>query len=54
MMLVKLLHLVKQYAPKLVTELGIVMHVKPEQPEKQDIPKLVTELGIVMLVKPEQ
>ena len=37
-----------------MTELGIVMLVKPEQPEKQQTPKLVTELGIVMLVKPEQ
>ena len=37
-----------------MTELGIVMLVNPEQPEKQPSPKLVTELGIVMLVKPEQ
>ena len=44
----------KQYSPKLVTELGIVMLVNPEQPEKQPSPKLVTELGIVMLVKAEQ
>ena len=44
----------KQYSPKLVTELGIVMLVNPEQPEKQPSPKLVTELGIVVLVKPEQ
>ena len=44
----------KQYSPKLVTELGIVMLVKPQQRSKQCFPKLVTELGIVMLVKPEQ
>ena len=37
-----------------MTELGIVMLVKPEQPQKQLCPKLVTELGIVMLVNPEQ
>ena len=37
-----------------MTELGIVMLVKPQQSSKQYSPKLVTELGIVMLVKPEQ
>ena len=44
----------KQFSPILVTELGIVMLVKPEQPQKHLLPKLVTELGIVMLVNPEQ
>ena len=38
----------------LVTELGIVIEVKPVQPEKQNGPKLVTELGIVIEVKPVQ
>ena len=30
------------HSPILVTELGIVMLVKPEQPQKQFSPKLVT------------
>ena len=34
-----------------MTELGIVMLVKLEQPEKHLYPKLVTEFGMVMLVK---
>ena len=38
----------------LVTELGIVMEVKPEQLSKALSPMLVTELGMVMAVKPEQ
>ena len=38
----------------LVTELGIVIEVKPEQPWKHLSPKLVTELGIVIEVKPVQ
>ena len=38
----------------LVTELGIVTDVKPEQPENALSPMLVTELGMVMDVKPEQ
>ena len=38
----------------LVTELGIVIEVKPVQPEKQNGPKLVTELGIVIEVMPVQ
>ena len=42
----------KQYSPKLVTELGIVMLVNPEQPEKQPSPKLMTELGIVVFLQP--
>ena len=37
----------------LVTELGILIEVKPVQPKKQLSPKLVTELGISMEVKPE-
>ena len=36
----------KQYSPKLVTELGMVMEAKLLQPSKQLSPKLVTELGI--------
>ena len=35
-----------------MTELGIVMLVKPEQPEKQAYPKLVTELGSVVFLQP--
>ena len=42
----------KQEPPKLVTELGIVIEVKPEQPEKHCFPKLVTELGIVVFLQP--
>jgi hypothetical protein len=37
-----------------VTELGIVTLVRPEQPEKADQLMLVTEFGIVTLVRPEQ
>jgi hypothetical protein len=37
-----------------VTELGIVIDVKPEQPEKASSPIEETELGIVIDVKPEQ
>ena len=44
----------KHQAPKLVTELGIVIEVKPVQSWKQDCPKLATELGIVIEVKPVQ
>ena len=44
----------KHEIPILVTELGMVMEVKPVQPRKQSYPKLVTELGIVMEVKPVQ
>ena len=46
-----LLHHEKQFSPKLVTELGMVMEVKRMQPKKQPCPKLVTELGMVMEVK---
>ena len=42
----------KQTLPKLVTELGIVIEVKPVQSSKQDLPKLVTELGIVVFLQP--
>ena len=35
-----------------MTELGIVMLVKPEQPKKQPSPKLMTELGIVVFLQP--
>ena len=36
----------KQPSPKLVTELGMVMEVKLQQPAKQPSPKLVTEYVI--------
>ena len=38
----------------LVTLLGIVMLVRPEQSENALLSMLVTLLGIVMLVRPEQ
>ena len=38
----------------LVTELGIVTEVRPEQPENAHTPMLVTELGMVAEVRPEQ
>ena len=38
----------------LVTLLGILTEVKPEQPKKALFPMLVTLLGIVTEVKPEQ
>ena len=38
----------------LVTLLGIVIEVKPEQPRKAPSPMLVTLLGIVTEVKEEQ
>ena len=41
----------KQSSPKLVTELGIVIEVKPVQPKKQPS-KLVTELGIFVFLQP--
>ena len=44
----------KQFFPKLVTELGIVIEVKLVHSEKQPSPKLVTELGILIEVKPVQ
>ena len=37
----------------LVTLLGIVMLVRPEQSANAALPMLVTLLGIVMLVRPE-
>jgi hypothetical protein len=40
--------------PILVTEFGIVIDVKMEQPLNAKIPILVTELGIVIDVKIEQ
>ena len=39
--------IIKHAPPKFVTELGIVIEVKPVQPRKQTSPKLVTVLGIV-------
>ncbi len=39
----RLLHHPKQFSPKLVTELGMVMAVKLLQPQKQSSPTLVTE-----------
>ena len=47
----RLLQPAKLPYPKLVTELGMVMEVKPLQSAKQSSPKLVTELGMVMEVK---
>ena len=38
----------------LVTLLGMVIEVSPEQPEKASFPMLVTLLGIVIEVSPEQ
>ena len=38
----------------LVTLFGIVIYVRPEQPEKAQSPMLVTLLGIVMEVRLEQ
>jgi len=38
----------------LVTELGMVTDVRPEQLLKADAPMLVTELGMDIDVKPEQ
>ena len=38
----------------LVTELGMVTEVRPEQPENAYVPMLVTELGMVTEVRPEQ
>jgi hypothetical protein len=38
----------------LVTELGMVTLVRPEQPENASLPMLVTEFGMVTLVRPEQ
>ena len=49
---VKRLQPEKQYPPKLVTELGMVMEGKLLQPEKQLSPKLVTELGIWLFLHP--
>ena len=36
----------------LVTELGIVIEVKPEQPKKAHSPMLVTELGMTVFLHP--
>ena len=38
----------------LVTELGMVMEVRPLQPSKAKSPMLVTELGMVTEVRPLQ
>ena len=38
----------------LVTELGIVIDVKPVQPLKEEMPIDVTELGIVIEVRSKQ
>ena len=38
----------------LVTELGMVMLVRPVQPQNVPSPMLVTELGMMMLVRPVQ
>ena len=42
----------KANPPILVTEFGMVIDVKPLQPEKANLPILVTEFGIVTDVKP--
>ncbi len=36
---------------RVVTESGMVMAIREEQPEKADVPKDVTESGIVIDVK---
>ena len=36
----------------LVTELGMVMEVRPLQPLKASLPMLVTELGMVVFLHP--
>ena len=41
----------KALSPMLVTELGIVMEVRPVHPAKELLPMLVTELGMVMEVR---
>ena len=51
-MVERLLQPEKHPHPKLVTELGIVIEVKPVQTAKQEPPKLVTELGIVVFLQP--
>ena len=38
----------------LVTELGMVMLVRPEQPSNARTPMLVTDFGMVTLVRPVQ
>ena len=38
----------------LVTELGMVTDVRPEQPLKAELPMLVTVLPMVTEVRPEQ
>ena len=48
------LHLQKHLIPKLVTEEGMSMEVRAEQPEKHKSPRLVTEEGMVMEVRAEQ
>ena len=47
---VKLRQVAKQYAPTLVTALGILTETKLSHSKKQRSPKLVTELGMVMEV----
>ena len=49
-MVERLLQPWKHLGPELVTELGLVIEVKPLQPSKQWAPRLVTELGFGMLV----
>ena len=50
---VKLLHHSKQPLPKFVTELGILMDAREEQPLKHHPPKLVTEDGITVPAHPQ-
>ena len=47
---VSFVHEMNAPSPIVVTELGIVTEVRPEQPEKTLFPILVTELGIVIEV----
>ena len=42
------------FSPILVTELGIVTLVRPEQSRSAELPIVVTELGMITLVRPEQ
>ena len=44
----------KAELPMVVTELGMVTEVRPEQLLKAELPMLVTELGMVTEVRPEQ
>jgi hypothetical protein len=49
---VRLLQPWKALCPMVVTLLGMVIEVRPEQPEKADLSIEVTELGISTVVSP--